>query len=99
MALGLSQEPLDRADLGLRDQNVLVKRSLLLRRLVLEVVALARVPAQDLPCRGDLELLLRSRLRFHLRHLFLSPRFWSARAPWSCCDLRGAAGTRSSRAP
>src|SRR3990172_5444109 len=54
------QELLDRAAVARSDLVVLAEASPTLRRLLLEVVALHRVAAQELPRSGHLEPLLRS---------------------------------------
>src|SRR5262245_44887007 len=95
----LSEEGADRLRVGFGDRPGLTERPLQLRRLVLQIVALTGLPAQELPRCGHPELLLGSRVSLLFRHLSSLLRSWSAPAPSSCCGLRGAAGSRSSRAP
>src|SRR5215469_15426894 len=95
----LSKEPADAILVRLRNRLVLTKLPLQLRRLVLQTVALARSPPQELPRSGHLELLLGSRVSLLFRHLSSLLRSSSAPAPWSCSGPLAAAGSRSDRGP
>src|SRR5262249_58228021 len=65
-SLPLPQEPLDDRDVRRRDGLVLTERALALRALPLQVVALHRVPAQQLARPRHLEPLLRRAVRLLL---------------------------------
>src|SRR3990172_647721 len=61
------------ADVRAVDRVILSEAPLALRALLLEVVALHRVPAHQATRSGHLEPLLRSRARLLLRHSLLPP--------------------------
>src|SRR6266566_5902934 len=99
-ALPQPQQLLDRLDVRLVERRVLTEASLLLSRLLLEIVTLHCSPAHQLARSGHLEPLLRCALSLDLRHLFSSlPRFSWARAASSCSVRRGAAAARPGRSP
>ena len=75
------QQALDGRHVRLGDRLVLAEAALTLRALVLEVVALHRVAADQLARSAHLEALLRSASRLHFRHLVSLLRFSSAREP------------------
>src|SRR6188474_2048180 len=79
----LPEQPLDLARVLRGDRLVARERALALGALLLEVVALHRMTAQQLAAAGHLEALLRCFVRLLLRHLLSPPvvlRLSSARA-------------------
>src|SRR6266508_4060072 len=75
------EETLDFALIGALDVLISTKTTLALGRLLPEVVALHRLPAQELPRSGHLEPLLRSAVSLLLWHLLRLLRSSSGRAP------------------
>src|ERR1700754_1002221 len=99
MALPHPQHLLEGAAVGARDLAALAEAALTLRRLLLQVVAPHRRPAQDLAAARHLELLLHGAPCLHLRHLVSLLHSSSGQAASPCCARPGEAGTRSSRSP
>src|SRR5256886_15726757 len=93
------QHLLDRAAVAARDLAILAEAALTLRRLLLQVVAPHRRPAQDLAAARHLELLLHGAPCLHLGHLVSLLHSSSGRAASPCCVRPGEAGTRSARSP
>src|SRR6476619_5497805 len=99
MSLPHPQHLLDRAAVAAGDLAILAEAALTLRRLLLQVVAPHRRPAQDLAGARHLELLLHCAACLGLRHLVSLLSSSSAPATSPCCVRPGGAVTRSARSP